>query len=167
MSICSATAAASSRPRGRPGRSASSARASITEQLMMHRPDPRILDSRKSSNVSSAKSSNSNLCCVILLLTVLTLTGVLFEFCDAIGWLTHFVVNGFDDFFKDCAPWRSAKRKGLTTADCLLALKLFLKKSVRTYAGLRKPCFFSLWLSVTMTPCRCVVIFEIGLLLIF
>ena len=38
MSVCSATAAASARPRGRPSRSASSGhagRASITEQLMM------------------------------------------------------------------------------------------------------------------------------------
>lgn len=34
MSVCSATAAASGYPRGRRGRSASSARASITEQLV-------------------------------------------------------------------------------------------------------------------------------------
>ena len=47
--MCSATAAASSYPRGRPGRSSSTARASITEQLIERTEQTKNLTKKRAS----------------------------------------------------------------------------------------------------------------------
>ncbi|WAR22853.1 hypothetical protein MAR_036522 [Mya arenaria] len=76
MSVCSATAAASSRPGRRESRS-SSTRASTAEQhFYISKGGLKPLDQRKYSTISTTRhSSSSNLCCVISVLLSCILVG--------------------------------------------------------------------------------------------